>query len=47
MSKLDHNGRPVLRADGKLLVSAGYEPPDVAGVLDAQLDRTEQPWVVS
>jgi hypothetical protein len=47
MSKLDHNGRPVLRADGKLLESADYEPPDVAGVLDAQLDRTEQPWVVS
>jgi predicted HAD superfamily Cof-like phosphohydrolase len=37
MSKLDADGRPVLRADGKVLKSARYRPPDVAGVLAQQL----------
>lgn len=32
-SKLGADGRPILRADGKILKGPGYEPPDVAGVL--------------
>lgn len=37
MSKLDVDGRPVLRADGKVLKSARYRAPDVARVLAQQL----------
>jgi predicted HAD superfamily Cof-like phosphohydrolase len=37
MSKLDENGRPILREDGKVLKSKRYTPPCVAGVLDNQL----------
>lgn len=37
MSKLDADGRPVLRADGKVLKSARYRAPDVATVLAEQL----------
>jgi predicted HAD superfamily Cof-like phosphohydrolase len=37
MSKLDADGRPVLRGDGKVLKSARYRPPDVAEVLAQQL----------
>ena len=33
MSKLGPDGRPVLRADGKVLKGPGYEPPDIAHVL--------------
>ena len=36
MSKLDADGRPVLRPDGKVLKSDRYTPPDVAGVLRQQ-----------
>lgn len=36
MSKLDEEGRPVLRYDGKVLKSPGYRGPDVAGVIAAQ-----------
>ena len=35
MSKLGADGRPVLRADGKVLKGPGYLPPDVAGLLAA------------
>ncbi len=35
MSKLGADGRPVLRADGKVLKGPAYVPPDVAGVLAA------------
>ena len=31
MSKLDENGGPVYREDGKVLKSARYTPPDIAG----------------
>lgn len=31
MSKLDENGRPVYRADGKVLKSERYMPPDIPG----------------
>jgi predicted HAD superfamily Cof-like phosphohydrolase len=37
MSKLDEQGRPVLREDGKVLKSARYCPPDVPTVLERQL----------
>jgi predicted HAD superfamily Cof-like phosphohydrolase len=33
-SKLDEHGKPVLRADGKILKSNRYSPPDIAAVLD-------------
>ena len=36
MSKLGPDGRPVLRADGKVLKGDFYTPPDVAAVLRAQ-----------
>lgn len=36
MSKLDADGKPIMRADGKVLKSESYRPPDVAGVLAAQ-----------
>jgi predicted HAD superfamily Cof-like phosphohydrolase len=36
MSKLDDQGRPVYRADGKVLKSSRYTPPDIAGVLSHQ-----------
>lgn len=36
MSKLDGNGRPLLREDGKVIKSEQYFPPNVAGVLKLQ-----------
>jgi predicted HAD superfamily Cof-like phosphohydrolase len=36
MTKLDTGGRAIYREDGKVLKSARYEPPDVAGVLARQ-----------
>lgn len=33
MSKLGDDGKPVLRADGKVMKGPNYKPPDVAGVL--------------
>ena len=36
MSKLDQDGRPVLRADGKVLKSSRYSPPEIAALLAAQ-----------
>lgn len=36
MSKLDADGSPVLRDDGKVLKAPGYFRPDVAGVLASQ-----------
>lgn len=33
MSKLDDNGQPVLRADGKVLKSANYKPPILTDLL--------------
>jgi predicted HAD superfamily Cof-like phosphohydrolase len=37
MSKLDHKGKPIIRADGKVLKSERYSPPNVAAVLQYQL----------
>ena len=36
MSKLDEQGRPVYREDGKVLKSARYTPPDIRGILSRQ-----------
>lgn len=36
MSKLDDQGQPVKRTDGKVLKSNKYRPPDVKGVLNRQ-----------
>lgn len=33
MSKLDENGRPLYRADGKVAKSTRYQPPDIRGAL--------------
>jgi predicted HAD superfamily Cof-like phosphohydrolase len=41
MSKLDRDGKPVLRSDGKVLKSEFYSPPDIAGVLQRQISRSE------
>ncbi|MGH3710847.1 MAG: hypothetical protein ACRDRQ_22695 [Pseudonocardiaceae bacterium] len=41
MSKLDHDGKPILRADGKVLKSELYSPPDVAAVLHRQAARSD------
>lgn len=30
MAKLDENGKPILRADGKVLKPVGWQPPDMA-----------------
>ena len=35
MSKLDANGQPIYREDGKVLKSDRYFKPDIAGVLEA------------
>ncbi|MEY3443636.1 MAG: hypothetical protein RLZZ519_1917 [Bacteroidota bacterium] len=35
MSKLDQNGQPILRADGKILKSEGYFRPHLAPILNA------------
>ena len=37
MSKLDLNGRPVMREDGKVMKSSRYTPPDIPLVLADQL----------
>lgn len=36
LSKLDENGNPIFREDGKVLKGKGYFPPDVAKVLNEQ-----------
>ena len=36
MSKLDEKGEPIMRADGKVLKSARYTPPDIAGILNGK-----------
>ena len=36
MSKLGSDGKPVLRADGKVLKSDRYSPPDIASALGLQ-----------
>ena len=41
MSKLDRDGKPMVRADGKVLKSERYSPPNVAAVLQRQVARGE------
>lgn len=36
MSKLDENGHPILRADGKVLKSSLYTPPSLGPILAGQ-----------
>ena len=36
MSKLDENGQPIYREDGKVMKSDRYFKPDIKKVLDAQ-----------
>jgi predicted HAD superfamily Cof-like phosphohydrolase len=36
MSKLDRNGDPLLRADGKVLKGPDYRPPDIEAALGSQ-----------
>jgi predicted HAD superfamily Cof-like phosphohydrolase len=33
MTKLDDNGKPIFREDGKIMKSSNYEPPDIKKVL--------------
>lgn len=35
MSKLGEDGKPIYREDGKVLKSASFSPPDIAGILAA------------
>lgn len=41
MSKLDANGQPLVRADGKILKSDLYFPPDISRVLGRQESLSE------
>jgi len=36
MSKLDNNGQPIYREDGKIMKSSNYFLPDIKGVLESQ-----------
>jgi predicted HAD superfamily Cof-like phosphohydrolase len=36
MSKLDSDGKPLIRDDGKVLKSERYFPPDIESVLQLQ-----------
>jgi hypothetical protein len=40
MTKLGADGRPVRRADGKVLKGPDYRPPDVKSILTAQQSAT-------
>jgi predicted HAD superfamily Cof-like phosphohydrolase len=42
MSKLDENGQPIYRADGKVLKSAQWRPPDLASLLKS-VAKEEKP----
>jgi predicted HAD superfamily Cof-like phosphohydrolase len=37
MSKLDQDGKPIIRTDGKVLKSERYSPPNIAAVLQRQV----------
>jgi len=41
MSKLDSNGKPIKRSDGKILKSELYSPPDIAAILKAASKSAE------
>lgn len=39
MSKLDENGKPVYREDGKVLKGPNYEPPNIQEIIDRASNR--------
>ena len=39
MTKLDENGNPIFREDGKVLKSKLYEPPDLRRVVEEQIEQ--------
>jgi len=39
MSKLDDQGKPIYREDGKIMKSSNYFLPDISGILDAGLEK--------
>jgi len=39
MSKLDNEGNPILREDGKVLKGDNFTPPDISGILDEHYDN--------
>lgn len=42
MSKLGEDGKPVVRADGKILKGPDYSPPDVRGILIQSYIETQK-----
>ncbi len=40
MSKLDDNGEPIYREDGKVLKSKNWSPPSLKPILEAELETT-------
>jgi len=40
MSKLDENGRPIYREDGKVLKSARFSEPDLGAILASHRPST-------
>lgn len=40
MSKLDDNGEPIYREDGKVLKSKNWSPPSLQPILEAELETT-------
>lgn len=40
MSKLDDNGQPIYREDGKVLKSENWSPPSLQPILEAELEIT-------
>ena len=41
MSKLDEDGNPIIREDGKVLKGKGFTPPNLKAILDKQRDKSE------
>lgn len=41
MTKLDDEGQPILRADGKVMKGPNFSPPDLRPILDAAAGRQE------
>lgn len=39
MAKLGPDGRPIVRADGKILKPTGWRPPDIEGILKRMLEK--------
>jgi len=40
MSKLDDNGKPIYREDGKVLKGKNYSPPDISKIINKHLELT-------